>query len=41
MESRDGYAIYMSADPLMDSLRSDARFVALCRRLNLGSGATD
>ena len=32
-ESHDNYAIYMRADPLLDSLRTDARFQLLCRRL--------
>jgi cytochrome c-type biogenesis protein CcmH/NrfG len=32
-ESHDNYAIYLRADPLLDSLRTDARFQLLCRRL--------
>jgi cytochrome c-type biogenesis protein CcmH/NrfG len=33
-DSHDNYAIYMSADPLLDSLRTDARFQLLCRRVD-------
>ena len=32
-DSHDNYAIYMRADPLLDSLRTDTRFQLLCRRL--------
>jgi tetratricopeptide (TPR) repeat protein len=35
----DGYAIFVDADPLMDSLRSQPRFQALCRKIMLGAGA--
>jgi DNA-binding winged helix-turn-helix (wHTH) protein/tetratricopeptide (TPR) repeat protein len=34
---RDGYAIYINVDPLMDSLRDEPRFQALCRKLMLGT----
>ena len=33
-DSHDNYVIYMCADPLLDSLRADARFQALCQRLD-------
>jgi len=32
-ESHDNYAIYVRADPLLDSLRTDTRFKLLCQRL--------
>jgi len=32
-ESHDNYAIYVRADPLLDSLRTDTRFNLLCQRL--------
>jgi hypothetical protein len=34
---RDNYAIYVDVDPLMDPLRNEPRFQALCRRLMLGT----
>jgi DNA-binding winged helix-turn-helix (wHTH) protein/Flp pilus assembly protein TadD len=30
---RDGYDVYVSADPLMDPLRSEPRFQAICQKL--------
>src|SRR5262249_12296862 len=36
---RDGYAIYVDADPLMDPLRDDPRFQALCRQVMLGTAS--
>jgi TolB-like protein/DNA-binding winged helix-turn-helix (wHTH) protein/Tfp pilus assembly protein PilF len=32
-DSHDNYAIYLRADPLLDSLRTDVRFQRLCQRL--------
>jgi adenylate cyclase len=38
-ETHDNYAIYMCVDPLMDSLRMEPRFQALCRRIDVGAGS--
>ena len=38
-EVRDGYAMFADADPLMDPLRNEPRFQALCRRIMLGSAS--
>ncbi len=40
---RDNYEIWIDADPLMDSLRSEPRYQAVCRQVMLGtpSHATD
>ncbi len=35
----DGYAIFVDPDPLMDALRSQPRYQALCRRILLGAEA--
>jgi tetratricopeptide (TPR) repeat protein len=36
---RDNYEIWIDADPLMDPLRNEPRFQALCRRVMLGTGS--
>jgi TolB-like protein/DNA-binding winged helix-turn-helix (wHTH) protein/Tfp pilus assembly protein PilF len=38
--SHDNYAIYISVDPLMDTLRTDPRFRALSERVDQGAIAT-
>jgi tetratricopeptide (TPR) repeat protein len=35
----DGYAIFVDVDPLMDPLRAQSRYQALCQRILLGAGA--
>jgi DNA-binding winged helix-turn-helix (wHTH) protein/Flp pilus assembly protein TadD len=37
-EERDNYEINIDSDPLMDPLRTDPRFLELCRRVMQGSG---
>ena len=37
--AHENYCIYMTVDPLMDPLRDDVRFQALCRRVMVGAGA--
>ncbi|HTM32515.1 MAG TPA: tetratricopeptide repeat protein [Vicinamibacterales bacterium] len=37
----DGYAIFVEVDPLMDSLRTEPRYQALCRQILLGAGQPD
>lgn len=36
-EEGDNYEINIASDPLMDRLRNDGRFQALCRRVMQGS----
>jgi len=36
---RDGYDVYVNADPLMDPLRSEPRFQAICQKLMAGGAA--
>jgi tetratricopeptide (TPR) repeat protein len=38
-EEGDGYAMFVDADPLMDSLRTEPRFQAICSRIMLGSAS--
>jgi len=35
----DGYAIFVDVDPLMDSLRTEPRYQALCRQILRGAGS--
>jgi hypothetical protein len=36
-EERDNYEINIASDPLMDPLRTERRFLELCRRVMQGS----
>ena len=36
---RDGYAVYVTADPLLDALRGQPRFEAVCSKLMAGSSS--